>query len=35
LAASDKSKSRKFICDKCNIIWDTGYVMYFEFDDPS
>jgi hypothetical protein len=35
LAAGDKSKSRKFICDKCNIIWDTGYVMYFEFDDPS
>ena len=35
LASGDKFKSRKFICQKCNIIWDTGYVMYFKFDDPS
>jgi hypothetical protein len=30
LAFGDKLKSRKFICQKCNTIWDTGYVMYFE-----
>lgn len=35
LALGDKHKSRKFICQKCNIIWDTGYTMYFEFDDPN
>ncbi len=35
LVPGDKHKSRKFICQKCNIIWETGYVMYFEFDDPS
>jgi hypothetical protein len=34
LASGDKLKSRKFICPKCNIIWDTDYVMYFESDDP-
>ena len=33
LAFGDKLKSRKFICQKCNTIWDTGYVMYFEPDD--
>jgi hypothetical protein len=35
LIPGDKTKSRKFICRECNIIWDTGYVMYFEIDDPS
>lgn len=35
LAFADKYKSRKFICQKCNIIWDTDYVMYFKFGDPS
>ena len=34
LVPGDKHKSRKFICQKCDTIWDTGYVMYFEFDDP-
>lgn len=35
LAPGDTFKSRKFICKKCNIVWDTGYVMYFEMTDPS
>lgn len=34
LVPGDKHKSRKFICQKCDIVWDTGYVMHFEFDDP-
>lgn len=35
LVLGDNRKSRKFICQNCNIVWDTGYGMYFEFDDPS
>ena len=35
LVPENENKSRKFICQKCSSIWDTGYVMYFEFDDPS
>jgi hypothetical protein len=29
-----KDKSRKFICQMCDVVWDTGYVMYFKSDDP-
>lgn len=35
LVPGNKHRSRKFICQRCNIRWDTGYVMYFELDDPS
>ena len=32
--SQDRHQSRRFICRKCGIIWDTGYVMYFDSDDP-
>jgi hypothetical protein len=32
---TDKHTSRKFICRKCNTIWETGYTMHFTMDDPS
>lgn len=35
LVPEDKDKSRKFICQRCKIIWETGYIMSFEMDDPS
>jgi hypothetical protein len=34
-AHEDKRKPRKFICHKCDIVWETGYDMYFKIDDPS
>jgi hypothetical protein len=34
LAPGDRHTSRKFICEQCNVIWETGYVMYFDFADP-
>jgi|GEM_PF-4018237 len=34
LVPGNKHRSRKFICPGCSIVWDTGYVMYFEPDDP-